>query len=308
MTIQTAIFGVLITLSSLVFSAPTISPKFKNVVLEEYTTLELKILADGGTQLIFPFELDNPELKPTLKIRLTNSTGFEVPTEKRDMDNLIMGQNTITILGKYNESAPGAQYLSNLFINIGGYNLSIALKTTLNVNEHISNIVFNLNESDRVHMVERMVERKTRDLEEDYKKKLETIDKTATDKSLTHIAKIARLSPDNARYKEDGAISIDDSRLVVFADRAVTYGAHYAILMFEIENKSSKDFELDDIQLVSIDESYETAIVGTLDCDQRLLADSTIKCSYATTNTDFPKAPKLKLVVRTNRGQGEFQW
>src|SRR5690606_3901227 len=91
-------------------------PEFRGVDLKENTMLNLEVMPDAGTQLVFPFELDNPDLLPTLKIRLTNPNGFSVPTEPSQVEALLKGQNTITIEGKANPNDPGAVYLGNLFI------------------------------------------------------------------------------------------------------------------------------------------------------------------------------------------------
>src|SRR5690606_37676766 len=148
-----------------------LTPTFKEVELKEFTSLQLQILPDAGTQLIFPFLLDNPDLLPSLKVQLTNANGFLVPTEQKDIEVLLKGQNTLSIMGKANPEAPGAIYLGNLFISIGGYNLSIGLRTTFDITEHVSNIIFRVDEQAREHMVESAVKRKTKTLDEEYKEK-----------------------------------------------------------------------------------------------------------------------------------------
>ena len=71
----------------------SIKPRFVNVDLEEFTTLELKVLPHAGTQLVFPFLLDNPELKPALKMSLSSDNGFDVPTDPEQIESLVYGQN-----------------------------------------------------------------------------------------------------------------------------------------------------------------------------------------------------------------------
>ncbi|MCP3671500.1 MAG: hypothetical protein GY814_13935 [Gammaproteobacteria bacterium] len=146
----------MLLLSVHVWASGELKPQFERVELKENTVLQLAILPDAGTQLIFPFELNNPDLVPPLKIRLTNTDGFEVPTAPKDIEIYFQGQNTISILGKPSKDKDAGKQMHRgfLFINVGGYNLSIALHTTYNMKEHVSNIVFDITDAERVHMVE----------------------------------------------------------------------------------------------------------------------------------------------------------
>ncbi len=299
------IFCVSLFFSASLLSDPTLEANFKPVKLEEFTTLSLKIMPDAGTQLIFPFLLDNPELKPTLKLRLTNANGFEVPHTADDISASLTGQNTITIIGKFNETSPKAIYLGNLFITVGGYNLSIALKTTLNPKEHISNIVFNIDDTERHHLVEQTVKYRTKQLEDDYKRKVANLDNAASDHSLKYIATLALIEPSTTRYKESGTITIDDGRIEAYADKVMTYGEEYSILLFELENLTNKDYDIKGIDIVV--DNGDTVISGSYNCNNRLRADTSVKCGYVSSRI-FAEAKQITMVIRTNRGQGEFKW
>jgi len=301
-------FVLLIVTCNVVYSA-TLTPKFKKVALQEFTSLILEIMPDAGTQLIFPFELDNKELSPALKIRLTNTDGFDVPHTEAEVQVLLKGQNTISILGKPNLNSPNAVYQGNLFITIGGYNLSIALKTTYEPKRHISNIIFDISQIGRDHLIENMVARKTKNLDKKYQRKLNDLDTRAKQMSLLHIAKMATNDSDSTNYKEDGDIEIDGKRIVVYSDRLISYGNDYFVLLFSLENYSSDDFTLLRSELTAhTEKGYDVALKGSFNCATRLNADTTNECTFATTDKNILTALRLSLSINTDRGEGSFKW
>jgi hypothetical protein len=287
---------------------PNLRTQFKTVELKEFTNMELFILPDAGTQLIFPFKLDNPELEPTLKIQLTNANGFEVPTSAEDLRALVLGQNTISIIGRVNEAAPTAKYLGNLFINIGGYNISIVLKTTFDPNQHVSNITFVQSKEETNHMVENLVKRRTQSLDAEYKRKVESLDSNAKERSLVHIANVVRINPSTTRFKEEGDIFIDKARVSTYIDKLLSYDDKYEVLLFELNNRSDRDIDVSDVDIYSLEKNGESKIAGDFSCDKKLVADSKSLCSFVSAKTTMKTADKLKLVLTTNRGSGEMKW
>lgn len=295
-------------LSFNLMAAPTLKPTFKKVKLTEFTELQLEILPDAGTQLIFPFVLDNPDLTPELKVRLTNSDGFQVEDEGSEMLELLKGQNTISIIGKFSDD-PGAIHLGNLFITIGGYNLSIALKTTYDTTRHVSNVIFDIDDSTRTHLIDAAIKRRTDELEKVYKERMAALDQQAQADALSHVAIMATAHPDTTNYKEDGDIELDKERVVVYADKLVNYDNKYFVLLFELDNKSRGDITLDAVDLYSLgSDGKDQHIAGSFNCQKRLNADSNSKCSFATQSKEVGSAPKLRLDLKTSRGQGSFVW
>jgi hypothetical protein len=300
----------LMMLCLMINSAWALTPlksQFKKETLQEFTSLSLQIMPDAGTQLIFPFLLDNPELNPPLKVKLTNSNGFEVPVEKSEFDDLIVGQNTITILGKgiANEKPV---YLGNLFISVGGYNVSISLQTTYKAKNNISNIVFNISNQDRNHLVEQSVKRRTKQLEDNYKEKVKALDQRASDKSLKHVSVMALEDIDETSFKMEEDLDIGDKRLVVYIDKLFSYGDKYQVLLFELENHSSSDFNISSISLSSVDEDIKETISGFIKCPELIKSDTTHRCSFATTDKLIKTSDELKISINTDRGEGVFQW
>jgi hypothetical protein len=299
-------FFALLLLVTPAWAVNTLTPQFKHVQLEEFTALTLDILPDAGTQLIVPFLLDNPDLTPSLKIRLTNDDGFNVPHKSEEIKALLVGQNTISIIGKPGENSE--TYLGNLFISIGGYHLSIALRTTYDVRKHVSNVVFNIDDKERELLIENIINKTKQQLEASYQEKLSELDRIAAQQSLKHVAAMALEEPDYQSFKIDDDLDINDTRLIIYVDSILSYGDKYRVLLFEIENRSTKDIKLSNVNLAALREGGADHIVGSLQCPETLKADSVNKCSYASTDTMMSEAKELKLEFTTDRGVGVFIW
>ena len=281
---------------------------FVKIELKEFTAMKLNIMPDSGTQLIFPFNLDNEELKPRLKMRLSNEAGFWIPTKPEDI-KVLKGQNTLTIIGLVGaESTESPVYLGNLFISIGGYNISISLKTTYEPKEVISNVVFNLSDKDLNYMVEHQVKRRVAKLEQQYKEKNKTLDLAAQQEALRHLA-VMVLSPDESiNFKIDGKMDIGNDRLTINADEMVMYGDSYFTIIFDIDNNSSIDYRVEEYRMkITIDET-ENLILGKFNCSKRIRKDSSLRCAFVSTNSALENADKYKLEIATDRGTGEFEW
>lgn len=289
-------------------AAPTLKPTFKHVKLKEFTTMQLEVLPDAGTQLIFPFLLDNPDITPELKVRLTNSDGFQVEDEGDDMLELLKGQNTLSIIGKYSDD-PNAVHLGNLFITVGGYNLSIALKTTYDTSRHLSNVIFDIEDATRSHLIDAAITRRTDDLDKAYKEKMASLDQQAQSNALSHVAIMATTNPETSNFKEEGDIELEKNRVVIYADKLVSYDNKYFVLLFELDNKSNVDFTLDTVDIYALTGGdKEHHIAGSFSCEHRINADSSSRCSFATQSKAIKDASKLRLDLKTSRGQGSFVW
>lgn len=296
-------------LSGHLFASSSLQPRYQEVELQPFTSLELAILPDVGTQLIFPFLLDNPELQPGLKIRLTNSDDFEVPHDAQAIKTLLAGQNTLTIMANADPDHEGAIYRGTLFISLGGYHITMALKTTFDITEHTSNIIFTLTDEDRDYLVEQQAKHQTTLLEQQQHEAKQQMEALATQKSLAYIATMALHKPKKTYYREEQTIDMDGHRVVVYIDRLEDYGGKYAILVFDLENKSAVDFSALSIDVMSINDRTERAVMGAYDCSAPTLrADKTLHCGFATTDRTIDKATRLKLIVNTDRGQGSMVW
>lgn len=305
-------FLLLLTLFSFSYflEAAELKSRFKPVILKEFTTMKLKIMPDSGTQLIFPFELDNEDLTPRLKLRLTNDSGFWIPSSGDEL-SVLQGQNTLTILGlsgAYIDGQDLPEYLGNLFISIGGYNISIALKTTYNPKDVVSNIVFKLSDDDLTQMVEHQVKRRVVKLEQQYKDKSNALDRIAQKEALKHLAVMALAEPEVVSFKVDGNVEIGSDRIVINADELTIYDDTYFAITFDIENYSNVDYKVKEYRLKVISDVMETQVIGKFNCLKSIRGDAVLRCAFISMNPILKEAQNFKLEIETDRGTGVFQW
>jgi len=272
--------------------------------------MTLDIMPDSGTQLIFPFQLDNPELSPALKIKLTNSDGFWVPTTTDEV-KLLKGQNTLTILGLAGSDNPTSQlpvYLGTLFISIGGYNLSIALKTSYNPKSIVTNIVFNIPVENRDHMIEKSVKRYTDKLDSEYKVKMDEIDILAREHALKHVGVMALSDPDTTSFRIENDVHIDSNRLVVNADEIANYADQFYVLIFDIDNFSSVDLKVNSYNVSGMFDSTDRDFRGNFNCRDIIRSDGSYRCTFTTQDSSILDASEYSLKIATDRGEGVMTW
>lgn len=296
---------ILIMSSSFAYSQ-TLKPKFKKVTLDEFTVMELKILPHAGTQLIFPFKLNDPDLLPEFKIKLTNADGFAIPETMQKLQAEVTNQNTISITGK--ASPNNDTYLANLFINIGGYNLSIGLKTTYKPSEHVSNIVFELNDSAREHLIDNKVKRRMAEIEREHKDRMSTIDDLAKKESLKYVALMTRLPEKKIRYKKKNIVDDNNNLLTIYVDNTTLYGKEFSVLKFEIKNDGGSPYKLNNIELAIVDDNSERTIDGALSCPEIIKSGESVICHYSSQNMIYQKSKLLKMTLISQTGATSIEW
>jgi len=151
-------------------------PRVKHVPLKEFTRLTLDIVPDYGTALVFPFILDD-NMEPPLQIHNTNKTAFSARYQQ--------GQYTIFVgANPPAQGGPVPNYRGLLYVTVGGYNVTIELRTTTKVARNYSNIVFTLSKEKREYLIRQAVQRRAKALEAKYQKKLAALDRRAEEKAL----------------------------------------------------------------------------------------------------------------------------
>ncbi len=138
--------------------------KVEEVELREHTQFTLRLVPRLGTRLVFPFLLDDANLKPPLNYKLTNAIDFSVT---RDL-GLLAGQNVFLITCSERDKSIGKLYMS-----IGGYNLAINLVISHEVKDHISDIFLMLGEDDRNFLINQEIEKIKQQLQNLYHAKYE---------------------------------------------------------------------------------------------------------------------------------------
>lgn len=286
-----------------------IKPTYKEVDLSEFTSLSLDIMPDAGTQLIFPFTLDSPDLIPPLKYQLTNQDGFYFVKDSKDLQVQVNGQNTLSIIGVPADPDEKPVHIGNLFLSVGGYNLTVSLRTTYDPAKHVTNVVFKIPDDRRNHLIEKAAERKIAQLQKNYDEKMKRLDIEAASSSLAHVAAMALEDPTTTSFKTEQDLDISDKRIIVYIDRILDYNGKYQVLLFDMENHNSSDFAVENLTISTLsDKAGERNISGYFKCDKRLRGDEINKCSFVTTDRKVLDGEKLKLTVGTDRGNGAITW
>lgn len=288
-------------------NAPSLKPKYRSVELKEFTSVQIDVLPHSGVQLIFPFVLDEPSLKPALKITYAGSDGFEVPASSDKAK--VSGKNTVTIVGNAPSSQGGnSVFLSTLFINVGGYNVTVSMRTQYDVRKVDTGIVFNLSNSERKQLISSAVDKYKEQIDKEYEKKLSKLDSMARQEALKFVGELVTNDPDYKSFKIESDFSIGDSRFVFYADELVVYPS-FSTVVFEVENKSTVDVRLDSISLSVIDENDNPrSISGLFDCPKVFSSDSVSKCTFSSTSPALLDSQKYDLTVSTEIGSEVVSW
>ncbi len=286
--------------SLLGFAQVGATPTNKRVSLEEFTRLTLDIVPDYGTQLVFPFVLDG--LEPVLEINNTNKVGFSAEHKE--------GQNTILVTA--NTPKAGGQvpdYRGLLFVTVGGYRVTIELRTASRVSKNLAEVIFDVSPEQRDYLVSEAVKRRTAQLDQDYQTRIASLDTLAEAKALNLVADLAFSRPSTVRVKTaDDVILQDNIPVEIYVDEWTVYSS-FAILMFEIKNQSATQISINSASVTSRSNDDESRVTnGALKCDKPLKADTKVRCSLTTRNRSIVDAEYLALAVDTDRGAINFTW
>ena len=276
-------------------------PKDEHVTLREFTRLSLDVVPDYGTQLVFPFVLDGT-LEPALEINNTNQVGFAAEHTA--------GQNTILITAKTPQGGgPVSDYRGLLFITVGGYHITIELRTASRISKNIAAILFDIDPDEREYLLSEAVKRKTAQLESDYQARVAALDAQVEARALNLVAELAYARPKTQRVKSaDEAILPTNIAIELYADEWKVYPS-FAILVFELSNKSAQRLAINNASIVSVaEDDQERSAESTYQCDGALDADARVRCTLTTRERSFIDAERLKLVLTTDRGVAYLSW
>ena len=154
------------------------SGKVQQIPLLEQTQFTIKVVPKLGTRLIFPFILDNSQLKPPLNYKLTNSNDFAVA---RNLATLA-GQNVFLITASGNQGAIGKLYMS-----IAGYHIAINLVVSMTIDDHISDIYLQLTIDDREFLMAREIDRIKKNLSKSYQNRIKQRNSIIADTTMAAI-------------------------------------------------------------------------------------------------------------------------
>ena len=244
--------------------------KVRDVEMKEHTQFSLNLVPHLGTRLIFPFLLDDFNLKPPLNYKLTNAGDFTVT---RNLDALA-GQNVFLITCSERKGRIGKLYMS-----IAGYNLAINLIISDRVEDHVSDIFFVLSEDDRSFLISQETERIKKQLQDFYKRRYDREqDITYQDVASLMMKRIRKKNIKRLYRGDESGFATAD----IFLDRFVYQTSLMYGLDFWIEHYGDK-FSLNSIILRSHKTSgAEVILNGDFFCFAK--SDRLDRCLYMTRN------------------------
>jgi len=210
------------------------SPRIKNVSLLAHTTLTLNIdQGGGGTRFSFPFVLDEADDNVPFTLVMTNKAFVDSYSA-----NKLTGRNSFVVtIAPQGSGGASSQQRATLFITVGGYEITVELHSTSDVSSVYSDIVFELSDEARQSLIQQAIRVKTDALEKQYQERHRALSVEADNLALSKLGTIALSDPKTVRIKEEAKIILPVGEVLLYVDKAISYGA-YTIITFEVDNRS----------------------------------------------------------------------
>lgn len=288
-------------LSAVVAAPVAASPKVREVVLQKHTTLTVEMVPDLGTRFIFPFVLDEQDEYVPFTLNLTNPAFVS----KREP-----GRNSFVVTIPPT-GARGAPSYGNLFVTVAGYEITVELRTTTDLNKHYSDVNFELGDGERESLIQKGIAQRTRVLEAEYKKKMDDLEKLADLKAMGRVGVIAQKSPSTRRIKEEQKLTLKNGdTITLFVDRAITYEP-YTIFTFEVDSDSNtQGVTVLDAKLFGVDADSKQLrpIEAAKDVPPRIPPRESVNGVITTMEASLNPKEYLRLVILTDKGEVSAQW
>lgn len=279
-----------------------IQPKIKHIELNAFTTFNIELIPDLGTRFVFPFVLDESDDLIPFTLDVTNPM-FKTTRHP--------GRNFFTVeIDPPAEGGAVPNYLSNMFISAGGYNLTIVLTATNDLKKHVSDYVFDLTPGAREDLIQEAIKKRTRTLEASYKDKQTELIGRAESIALNKMGQLALGGSDKKSIKEEVMLDLPTGERVTFyLKKMLTFGDKFHIFQYEITNETVDVLRVTDVSLFAMDKNGMTQKIqsGNL-IKPRIDIDETIGGAVSTDAIQIRRGANLKMVVATSQGNLEVLW
>jgi hypothetical protein len=291
------------TTSSVVNAAPRI----EYVELKPYTRHVVYIPPGGGTKFIFPFLIaskssESRDYAPFSKL-ITN-TAFLSPEVNQHASDL----NSFTV---YTPRDIRDGEHGNLFFNVAGYEISVELVSSTDRSKHVSDVYFKLGDKAREQLVQDIVAQRTRQLEEDYKQRRETMDAEIDKRALSRVGELALAGPTTTAVKEEGRGELKNGdRVAVYVSKMYTYGA-YTVIPFEVSiNSRTAGAKLQTAMLFSKNVENKTVqpVNAAMSMPNRVEPDAEAKGVMTLLTKELNPKDKLQLMVKIEDTNVQVEW
>lgn len=287
-----------------------INEQYYRYTLEEFTAMRLQLVADQATRLIFPFVLDSPGFEPTLKYSVKPEAVFSISSadDVKGQNVLVLENNQspedVAVL--FDSSFNYTPILGQFFLSVNGYNLSIELMTSAVPSDQINNIVFDLSDVKRKHMINQELEKYQAQIDREYQGQLDALDEQARKYGMEYIADVILSKPKTTRVRIE-KIS-DDRSLVFYAETLENYDDLYYVIRYEVTNDGPKSLFIEAVEHRIQADNSERLIEGFSNCSGRLERGQTLRCVHVSEDAEMMKAKRIMTRVLSTDGEQVISW
>lgn len=265
------------------------SSRYVDVVLKDFTNIDLEIAPLLGTRLLFPVSLDETDSEIPFTLDLTNAGLFQI-TRHADRNYFVI-------------SAPHSQEAKNqgsLFLAVAGRYVSIRLSIG-SPDTHIEELRFSFGEKEKEILINTIVKKKLSKLEHKFKQDLITARKEHCQSEQDLVA--ARLA--NQTKTDNIHIKTSNEYMDIYIDSIIAFKEHKNLVL-EIHTK--ENIAIETLSLNSNNDNQTAQLLSsTFACVKK--KEKINYCSVGM-NKGFAldKYSKLDLVVHTSTGRHVLSW
>ena len=277
--------------------------KKKNVVLSEFTRLTIDIVPDLGTRFVFPFVLDEQTNARTVPFT-SNMTSSVFISDRKD------GRNTFVVTVALPEDAdPKAQYLSNFFVTVAGYNIAVRLRTTNDLRKHVDDINFVLGDKARTHLIDEEIEKRMAALRLEYQRKSDALNAEVDLRTLSKVGYLAMTEPDTTSIHEEGSVVLESGEKLALLVSVLKKFGKFTVIPFEFTSKLAEDIRVLDVKLFGQNDNGPEQLIDTgLMVTRRVESGETVKGTLSTLYPSLMDFDAVRVVLSTDRGEVAVKW
>ncbi len=279
-----------------------VMPVVRTVTLQPHTILHVKLVPDLGSRFIFPFILDKAGGTVPFTLNMTNPVFAHHRAE---------GRNFFTVeIDPQNNNESFDLYFGNLFVTVGDYNISILLSSTNNLQEHISDYIFRLDDEKAHELIEEKIAHRVGALVKQYKSKMARLDQQAQQLALEKMVHIVRHKPQIKRVRENNRVETAQGDIVLEWHSISSYGKLLHIIRYSINNSSTKDIDIHSVAITATKNDVPAQLIsGVNQGPQYLPAGKKVGAVFATDSSlvrDYRY--QISLTLQTSMGHLQVKW
>lgn len=300
--------GLLVTL--MVVTWAQADDQYHHYTLDEFTSMELHLVADQATRLIFPFVLSDEAFEPRINYSIVPEDVFSVTrVENIQGQPILILENSLTadqVASQFSGDYSYRPIRGQFFLSVAGYNLSIRLITSAKPDDQLANVVFDLTPEDRQHLINLELERHKESLSQQLEQERGQIREQARELALDELMLVVRASPTTnwLRYERRS----QDRNLLYYVDHVAAYDDTYYALHFSLQNDGPGTVFIEDIQHYVVNADANRRLNGRHSCLGRLERRQEVDCVLITTDASVMSARRVKAEVVTSEGTHEVTW